>query len=94
MLAVEHVLATLPLKSVLEMLSFVRGRVDAVEARIVAERYEAGASDRGVEGLLREDGRTSKVAAAKRSLRGKPPTPIQRSPTGWRPEISPPSRWT
>jgi hypothetical protein len=71
MLVVEHVLATLPPKSSLEMLSFVRSRVDAVEARIVADRYEAGASDRGVEELLRKDGKTSKSAAKVRARRGK-----------------------
>jgi hypothetical protein len=71
MLAVEHVIDTLPLRSVLEMLSFVRGRVDAVEARIVADHYGKGASDRSVEELLREDGKTSKSAAAIRARRGK-----------------------
>ena len=40
----------------LELVGFVRRRMDAAEAEILADRYEAGASDRGVEDLLRDDG--------------------------------------
>ncbi len=70
-LAIEHVLTTVPPKTGLEMIRFVRRRMDAAEAQIVADRYEAGASDRGVEDLLREDGKTSKKEAKKRARRGK-----------------------
>ncbi len=70
-LAIEHVLTTVPPKTGLEMIRFVRRRMDAAEARIVADRYEAGASDRGVEDLLGSDGKTSKTEAKKRARRGK-----------------------
>lgn len=70
-LAIEHVLASVPPKTGLELIRFVRRRMDAAEAQIVADRYEAGASDRGVEDLLRDDGKTSKKEAKKRARRGK-----------------------
>ena len=69
--AIEQVITDLPPVSGLELLAFVRGRMDAIEARLVAGRYEAGASDRGVEDLLGTGGKTSKVDAKKRALRGK-----------------------
>ncbi len=71
MLAIEHAITNVPAKTGLELVAFVRRRADAVEAQILADRYEAGASDRGVEDLLREDGKTSKREAKKRARRGK-----------------------
>ena len=70
-LAIEHVITNLPPKTGLELLSFVHRRMDAAEARIIADRYENGASDRGVEDLLGSDGKTSKTEARKRARRGK-----------------------
>jgi len=71
MLAIEHAITNVPAKTGLELVAFVRRRADAVEAQILADRYEAGASDRGVEDLLRDDGKTSKREAKKRARRGK-----------------------
>ncbi|MDW3179163.1 MAG: HNH endonuclease signature motif containing protein [Acidimicrobiia bacterium] len=70
-LAIEHVITNLPPKTGLQLLSYVRRRMEAAEARIVADRYEAGSSDRGVEDLLGNDGKTSKTEAKKRARRGK-----------------------
>ncbi len=70
-LAIEHVITNLPPQTGLQLLSYVRRRMEAAEARIVADRYEAGASDRGVEDLIGNDGKTSKTEAKKRARRGK-----------------------
>ncbi len=71
MIAVEHVLAHVPAKTALQLLGFCSRRIDATEARILADRYDKGASDRDVEDLVRTEDNTSKNEAKKRAKRGK-----------------------
>ena len=42
MIAVDHSLSHLPAKTALELVEFCRRRLDASEARILADRYEKG----------------------------------------------------
>ena len=71
MIAVDHELTHLPVKSAMQMIEFCRNRLAATEARLLADRYENGASDRDVEDLARSGGATSKKEAKKRASRGK-----------------------
>ena len=72
MISVDHSLSHLPAKTALELVEFCRRRLDASEARILADRYEKGASDRDVEDMAAgSDGKTSKAAAKKRARRAK-----------------------
>ena len=72
MIAVDHELTHLPPKSALQLIEFCRRRLDATEARLLADRYEAGASDRDVEDMAAgSDGKTSKAEAKKKAQRAK-----------------------
>ena len=72
MISVDHSLSHLPAKTALELVEFCRRRLDASEARILADRYEKGASDRDVEDMAKgSDGKTSKAAAKKKARRAK-----------------------
>ena len=72
MIAVDHELTHLPAKSALQLIEFCRRRLAATEARVLADRYEAGASDRDVEDMAkRSDGKTSKAEAKKKARRAK-----------------------
>ncbi len=55
----------------MQLLEFVRRRIDATEARVLADRFEAGASDRDVEDMVREENNTSKAEAKKKARRAK-----------------------
>ncbi len=72
MRSVDRELTDLPPKSALELIEFCRRRLDASEARVLADRYEKGASDRDVERMAAgSDGKTSKAEAQKRARRAK-----------------------
>ena len=71
MLSIEHVIANAAPADALQLVGFCRRRLDAAEAGIVADRYEAGASDSQVEDLFTRDGKTSKAKARKTASRGK-----------------------
>ena len=71
MLSIEHVIANAAPADALQLVGFCRRRLDATEAGIVADRYEAGASDSQVEDLFTRDGKTSKAKARKTASRGK-----------------------
>ena len=72
MIEFERVLAECPPSVALQLLGFGRRRLDAVETRILADRYEAGAGDRDVEDMAKgSDGKTSKVAAKRTARRAK-----------------------
>ena len=71
MLSIEHVIANAAPGDALQLVGFCRRRLDAAEAGIVADRYEAGASDSQVEDLFTRDGKTSKATARKTASRGK-----------------------
>ncbi len=71
MIRIDHELTHLPTKTALQLINFSRNRLDATEARLLADRYENGASDRQVEDLVRNQGNTSKKEAKKRASRAK-----------------------
>ena len=72
MIAVDHELTHLPAKSALQLIEFCRRRLAATEARVLADRYEAGASDRDVEDMAAgSDGKTSKAQAKRTARRAK-----------------------
>ena len=72
MINIDHQLHHVPAKTALELIEFCRRRLDASESRILADRYEKGASDRDVEDLAKgSDGKTSKAAAKKKARRAK-----------------------
>ena len=72
MISIDHQLTHIPAKTALELIEFCRRRLDATEARILADRYEKGATDRDVEDLAKgSDGKTSKAAAKKKARRAK-----------------------
>ena len=71
MLSIEHVIANAAPADALQLVGFCRRRLDAAEAGIVADRYEAGASDSQVEDMFTRDGKTSKAKARKTASRGK-----------------------
>ena len=66
MIAVDHELSHVPASDAMQLIAFCRRRLDATEARILADRYEAGASDRDVEDLAGDE-KTSKATAKKRA---------------------------
>ena len=68
---IANVLAELPPKVALQLLEFCRRRIDAIEATILAGRYEAGASDSDVADLIRSESNASRADAKKRASRGK-----------------------
>ena len=51
MISIDHQLHHVPAKTALELVEFCRRRLEATEARILADRYEKGASDRDVEDM-------------------------------------------
>lgn len=69
--AIDHALTHLPPKVVVQLLGFVRRRADATEARVLADRFEAGATDADVEDIVRSEDNTSKAEAKKRAQRAK-----------------------
>ena len=72
MINVDHQLHHVPAKSALELIEFCRRRLDASESRILADRYEKGASDRDVEDMANgSDGKTSKATAKRKARRAK-----------------------
>ena len=72
MINIDHQLHHVPAKTALELVEFCRRRLDATEARILADRYEKGASDRDVEDMAKgSDNKTSKAAAKKKARRAK-----------------------
>ena len=72
MISIDHQLHHVPAKTGLELIEFCRRRLDATEARILADRYEKGASDRDVEDMAKgSDGKTSKAQAKKKARRAK-----------------------
>ena len=72
MINIDHQLSHLPAKTALELIEFCRRRLDASEARFLADSYESGASDRDVENMAGgSDGKTSKATAKKRARRAK-----------------------
>ncbi len=72
MISIDHELTHLPAKSALQLIEFCRRRLDASEARILADRYDKGASDRDVENMAGgDDNKTSKKEAKKRARRAK-----------------------
>ena len=72
MLAVDHALAHVPPRDAVQLIEFCRRRLDATEARLLADRYEKGASDRDVENMAAgDDGKTSKAEAKKKARRAK-----------------------
>ncbi len=71
MLIIANVLAELPPKVALQLLEFCRRRIDAIEAAVLASRFEAGASERDVADMIRSGSNTSKAEAKKRASRGK-----------------------
>lgn len=71
MIRVEHELNDLPVTSAMQLIEFCRNRLAASEARLLADRYENGASDRQVEDLVRSESNTSKNEAKKRASRAK-----------------------
>ena len=72
MIEFERVLADVPPSVAVQLVGFGRRRLDAVETRILADRYDAGAGDRDVEKMAKgPDGKTSKAAAKKTARRAK-----------------------
>ena len=72
MISVDHQLSHIPAKTGLELIELCRRRLDASEARILADRYEKGATDRDVEDLAKgSDGKTSKAQAKRKARRAK-----------------------
>ena len=72
MISVDHQLSHVPAKTALELIEFCRRRLEATESRILADRYEKGATDRDVEDLAKgSDGKTSKAQAKKKARRAK-----------------------
>ena len=72
MINIDHQLSHVPAKTALELIEFCRRRLDATESRILADRYEKGATDRDVEDLAKgSDGKTSKAQAKKKARRAK-----------------------
>ena len=72
MISVDHELSHVPAKTALELIEFCRRRLEATESRILADRYEKGATDRDVEDLAKgSDGKTSKAQAKKKARRAK-----------------------
>ena len=72
MISVDHQLSHVPAKTALELIEFCRRRLDATESRILADRYEKGATDRDVEDLAKgSDGKTSKAQAKKKARRAR-----------------------
>ncbi len=71
MVRIDAELAHVPAKTALLIIEFCRNRLAASEARVLADRYENGASDRDVEDLVLGDGKTSKQEAKKRASRAK-----------------------
>ena len=72
MINIDHQLHHVPAKTALELVEFCRRRLDATEARILADRYEKGASDRDVEDMAKgSDNKTSKAAAKRKARRAK-----------------------
>ena len=68
---IENALKDLPAKVAMQMWDFVRRRCDANESRILADRFEAGATDSDVEDMIRSENNTSKSEAKKRARRAK-----------------------
>lgn len=71
MRAITNQLTLLPPATALALIESSHRQLDASEARILADRYEAGAQDRDIEDSLRTDGQTSKAEAKKRAKRAK-----------------------
>ena len=72
MIEFERVIADCPPSVALQLVGFGRRRLDANEARILADRYDAGADDRAVETMAKgTDGKTSKAEAKKTARRAK-----------------------
>ena len=72
MISVDHQLSHVPAKTALELIEFCRRRLEATESRILADRYEKGATDRDVEDLAKgSDNKTSKAAAKRKARRAK-----------------------
>ena len=72
MIEFERVIANCPPSVALQLVGFGRRRLDANEARILADRYDAGADDRAVETMAKgTDGKTSKAEAKKTARRAK-----------------------
>ena len=72
MINIEHQLHHVPAKTGLELVEFCRRRLEATEARILADRYEKGATDRDVEDMAKgSDNKTSKAAAKRKARRAK-----------------------
>ena len=70
-IVIDHAVAHVPAKVALQLLEFARRRLDASEARILADRYDAGASDSDVEDMIRSENNTSKAEATRRAKRAK-----------------------
>ena len=70
MICIDHELTHLPPAVALQLIEFSRRRLDAAEARVLADRYEKGASDRDVERMAGNN-KTSKAEAKKRARRAK-----------------------
>ncbi len=70
-IAIDHAVSHLPPKTALQLLEFTRRRIDATEARVLADRFEAGASDSDVEDMVRSENNTSKGEAKRRARRAK-----------------------
>ena len=58
--AIDHKLAHMPAKTAMQLIEFCRSRLSATEARVLADHYENGASDRDVEDLAGSAGGASK----------------------------------
>ena len=71
LISIDHALTHVPAKSALQLLEFARRRIDATEARVLADRFEKGASDSDVEDMIRSENNTSKAEAKRRAKRAK-----------------------
>lgn len=71
LITIDHALSHLPAKSALQLLEFARRRIDATEARVLADRFENGATDSDVEDMIRSENNTSKAEAKRRAKRAK-----------------------
>ena len=68
---IEDALELMPIGQALRTLASCRGRLDSVEARLLAARLEGGSSGSQVERLLQGDGKITKNEATKRTRRAK-----------------------
>ena len=68
---VTSALTEAPFSPAIEAIDQYRGRLDALEALLIAQRSEAGHSDRSTEGVIKKSGGVSKGEAKKRTSRAK-----------------------